>query len=231
MQRHIHMYLVFVCVWCGCPPPPPPWAACPRAAESTEAEQFPVPALGCCGPAQVPAGGAKMCGSAPLELYKMSVSTRSKARVKCTDAYGVFSSKWLFFFSISSPILSKLPPPPLPLVLAEPISPFATTASRRESVALVGFGNLGARFLSHCFPLSQSSRGVFLTAAFVAGLLRHAWTAPTSQINRTLCLLMNSVLWPVRGIFQSRAIVAFPLMCKAEPGVWAASFCSQEPGR
>lgn len=57
--------------------------------------------------------------------------------------------------------------------LAEPLSSFAMTASRRESVALVGFRNLlRARFLSHCFPLSQSGGGVFLAAAPTAGLLR-----------------------------------------------------------
>lgn len=89
--------------------------------------------------------------------------------------------------------------------------------SQGESVALAGFGNLRARFLSHCFPLTQSGGGVFLAAALTAGLVHRARTAPACQINRTLRLLTNSVLRPVwGGLFQSCAIVTFPLMCKAE---------------
>lgn len=52
--------------------------------------------------------------------------------------------------------------------------------------------------------------------AFVSVLLQHAWTAPSGQINRTLCLLMNSVLWLVWGIFSKLCYWRLSLMCKTE---------------
>lgn len=59
-------------------------------------------------------------------------------------------------------------------------SPFPLTTAGRGCGALAGSGNPRARFLSHCFPLSQCDRGVFLPGVHCVRIC-----ACTARLDRT----------------------------------------------
>lgn len=178
--KHTHMYLGFlVCVLCSCHPTTPLW---PHVLEllrtlkqsGSKNQHWVAAAL----LRSLLEEGRCVASFVSSELYKTSISIKS---IKCIGAI------WWLFFQV--PLFPPLPWSCLSSLYLFNFFPVQWQCYDSTEQGECGFGGVWkskCSFLSHCFPLSQGSGGVFLTAAFMAGLLQHAWTAPACQINRTL---------------------------------------------